>query len=109
MFLKVTILLFYVYLFLILVVKRYLTTSFSKHGKLVFCNNDPTLDVNRYLGQLILVIWELCDVYNLMKIPKNPFWPTDFATWTLADFNVPNKVSLLSGTNFSVFPYFRSN
>ena len=90
------------------VVKRYLTQSFTKHGKLVFCNTDPELDVNRYMGQLILLIWELCDVYNLMKIPHNPFWPTDFTPWTLADFNVPNKVSLFSGTYLSIFPYFRS-
>ena len=96
-------------LILFLVVKRYLTQSFMKHGKLVFCNDDPTLDVNRYLGQLVLLIWELCDVYNLMKIPHNPFWPTDITPWTLADFNVPNKVSLFSGTCLLTFPYFRSN
>ena len=91
-----------------LVVKRYLTQSFSKHGKLVFCNDDPDLDVNRYIGQLLFLIWELCHVYNLMKIPHNPFWPTDITLWTLADFNVPNKVSLFSGTHLSIFPYFCS-
>ena len=88
--------------------KRYLTTSFTKHGKLVFYNDEPALDINRCIGQIILLVWELCDVYNLMRIPKNPFWPTDFTPWTLADFNIPNKVSLFSGTSFSAFPYFRS-
>lgn len=94
------------FLILLLAVRRYLTQSFTKHGKLMFCNDDPTLDVNRFIGQLLLLIWELCDVYNLMKIPHNPFWPTDITPWTLADFNVPNKVSLFSGTRPSTFPYF---
>ena len=75
-------------------VKRYLTQSFTKHGKFTFHGTDAGLDVNRYLGQLILLVWELCDVYNLMRIPQNPFRPTHFVPWTLADFNVPSKVSL---------------
>ena len=35
-------------------VKRYLNQSFVKTGKLVFFNNDPALDVNRYIGQILL-------------------------------------------------------
>ena len=75
-------------------VKRYLTQSFTKHGKFLFHGTDATLDVNRYLGQLMLLVWELCDVYNLMKIPQDPFRPTHFVPWTLSDFNIPSKVSL---------------
>ena len=81
-------------MFSLLDVKRYLTQSFTKHGKFTFLGSDANLDVNRYLGQLILLVWELCDVYNLMKIPQDPFRPTHFVSWTLADFNVPTKVSL---------------
>ena len=81
-------------LLIFLDVKRYLNQTFVKTGKLVFFNNDPALDVNRYLGHLLLLIWELCDVLTLMKIPHNPFWPTDVQPWTFSDFNVTNKVSL---------------
>ena len=74
--------------------KRYLNQSFAKTGKLVFFNNDPALDVNRYIAHMLFLIWELCDVLTLMKVPHNPFWPTDIQPWTFLDFNVTNKVSL---------------
>ena len=101
----------FIFLFMLislLDVKRFLTQTFAKTGKLVFCNADPTLDVNRYIGQLIFLLWELCDIYTLMEIPHNPFWPTDLRPWTLSDFNVTNKVSLFRVLAFQVFPYFRS-
>ena len=42
-------------IFVFLAVKRYLTQSFTKTGKLVFCDSNPALDVNRFIGQLILI------------------------------------------------------
>ena len=66
----------------------------------MFCNDDPALDVNRYIGQMLFLIWELCDLLTMMNIPHNPFWPTDIQPWTFQDFNVTNKVSLFQVLTF---------
>ena len=68
-------------------------TAFCQHGKLTYFGKDPTLEYNRLMAQLVLLVWELCDVLTKMRIPHSTLWPLDITPWVLSDFEITQAVS----------------
>ena len=91
---------------------RFIAGKFGKTGQLIMLNDDPDSTFNLCVGQIILNIWQLVDMLNVLRIPKDPMRPVRnpyfkrpmAARWCLTDF-VPEQVRS-SGTHFSAFPYY---
>ena len=73
--------------------KKHLLTAFCQHGRLQYFGKDPDLEYNRLMAQLIILIWEYCDVLNIMRVPHSALWPLDIQPWLLSDFEVSSAVS----------------
>ena len=94
-----------------LAVGRYVSGKFGKTGRLVMLGDDPESSFNLVMGQLVLNLWQMVDMLNILRIPKDPMRPVrnpyhkrpNSAKWCLTDF-VPEQVRS-SGTHFSAFPY----
>ena len=70
---------------------------------MAYFGQDPTLEYNRLMGQLVILTWELCDCLTLMRVPHSAMWPLKLTPWTLADFEITNAVRLFRYLLFS-FP-----
>ena len=73
--------------------------KFGKNGKLIMLNDVPENSFNLLLGQIVLTLWEMVDVFNMLAIPYDADFPCT-SKWCLSDF-VPKKVSP-SGTSHGV-------
>ena len=73
---------------------------------------DPDSSFNLLVGQIILNLWQMVDMFNLLKVPKDPMRPVRNPyhkrplsdRWCLMDY-VPEQVRS-SGTYLSAFPYY---
>ena len=91
---------------------RFVSGKFGKTGKLVMLGEDPDSIFNILIGQMVLNLWQLVDMLNVLRIPKDPMRPVRnpyfkrplSAKWCLTDF-VPEQVRS-SGTRLSAFPYY---
>ena len=92
-------------------VGRFIAGKFGKTGQLIMLDDNPDSTFNLCVGQVILSLWQLVDMLNVLRIPKDPMRPIRNpyfkrpldARWCLTDF-VPEQVRS-SGTCLSAFPY----
>ena len=96
-------------------VGRFVSGKFGQTGKMMMLGDDPESSFNSVMGQMVLNLWQMVDVLNMLRIPKDPMRPVRnpyhmrplSARWCLTDF-VPEKVRS-SGTCLSTFPYCCAN
>ena len=72
-------------------VQKYVDGRFGKTGRLVPINENPLSTFNLLLGKMVLILWEMVDTFNLLKLPCNNQQPLS-RKWCLLDF-APKKVS----------------
>ena len=66
-------------------------------------NKDPQNSFNLLIGQLLLCLWEYCDMMNRTRVPHDPDAPVVENPWFLTEF-ATRSVSP-SGTHpFQSFP-----
>ena len=93
-------------------VGRFISGKFGKNGQLIILGEDPESTFNICVGRIILNLWQMVDMFNLLRVPKDPMRPVRNPyhkrpisdRWCLTDF-VPEKVRS-SGTCLSAFPYY---
>ena len=93
-------------------VGQFVSGKFGNTGRLMILGDDPESSFNLIIGQMVLTTWQLVDVLNMLRVPKDPMRPVRnpyrkrpvSAKWCLTDF-VSDQVRS-SGTHFSAFPYY---